>query len=586
MKVYRYKAEPASQADARILMQQLARAAEYRRELARIENLARVIQRRILLWPKGERSEPHVPAFAFAPAAAVESLQAQLVRGHREATKRARDVAREATPDSLGCAWGTCSQVADAFDHSQRTTKVWGDVSRHAPRDEGILAVQYQRHASNPHWRPVLASSLVGGDDTFVQIGAEPAGPPRKSGVVASKSRELRFRVGSNGRAPIWARLYVVLHGMRECDRDKRRSRPLPDARVTWVKLTCRRVGLRHLWSLIIVVDEENRGVPDAQRHQHVGVNIGWRKRPDASIRVAYWVGSDGTEGELTIPEEVHRRKDKSDSLKSIRDRERNEVGAAWRAWIFPPDGAPAAVDPSHPMRVAASSMHMWTRMGRFVTLAKFWGQHRIPGDEAMFERVSTWLAHDRHLYAWEANNRRRMALQISALVDDLAVRLTRRYELVAIEKRGMIPGLVQKPDDDQDETWLRALNAQRVSLVGPAAVRAAMESFSTKYGALYREISPVNATRTCRYCWTVRDYEDSAELELGCKHCGVIEDQDATAAANIGRLASAEVAAERAEALEPANSGGKAKKMGPRRNRRRQPVEPLETPSAMSDSD
>lgn len=570
MKVYRYWAEPATADDSRLLMQQLARAATYRRDLARIENLARVFQRAILALPKEERK----PYYDIVQAA------------QRAETKAARARARAATPDVLGCAWGTCGQVEDAVDGSQRTTKIWSDVSTHAARDEGLLAVQYQRHENDPRWSPTIASGLVGGDDTFVQIGGDLVGKPKRRfpGTTGAKRlRTLRFRVGSNGRAPIWANLYTLMH------------RPLPDARVIWVKLSCRRVGLRHRWFLLVVVDEECCGVPDQQRGSGVGIDIGWRMRDDGAIRVAYWVGSDGREGELAIPERVLRRKGKSDSLKSIRDRERNEVSALWREWIFGSATAASSTNadvdadktvaeisaaPSmradahgvhrdHPVRMAATAMHMWTRMGHFVVLARLWDNNRVPGDEAIHARVQAWLKHDRHLYAWEANNRRRMALATCALVDGLAVQLARQYDMVAVEERGMVPELVKRDATDKDEEWLRALNATRMGLVAPASARAALERFAKKYGALYREVDPANTTRNCAECGAERVVDDPAELMLGCDKCGVIEDQDRTAARNILARARLEVEAERAEAMTPTSATAKAKRMGPRRTRR-----------------
>jgi transposase len=527
--------------------------------------------------------------------------------------------------------------VEDAFDQSQRTTKVWDDLSRHVSRDEGLLAVQYQRHENNPRWKPMIASSLVGGSDTFVQIGGELIGKPTKRAASilgetvksrldeamvgnqgtadamanlspqeldelearrvatpmptgAKRLRTLRFRIGSNGRQPIWANLYTLMH------------RPLPEARVTWVKLSCRRTGLRYRWQLLVVVDEECRGTPDPQRAATVGVDIGWRKHADGSIRVAYWVGSDGREGELAIPEVVHQRKGKSDSLRAIRDRERNEVAARWRQWIFgssaavtetetetadPDPGAGTGIPVSHPVRVAAVAMHAWSRMGRYLTLARIWRDNRIPGDEELFDRVQAWFKHDRHLLAWDAHNRRRMALQIQGRVDDLAVRLARQYEVVAVEKRGMVPDLIKKNDaHDQDEERLRALSAARTSLVAPASMRMALERHAKKYGALYREVDPAYTTRDCAECGAEREIGDTKDLRLTCNRCGASEDQDRTAGRNIGRRARAQVDAERAEALAPESTGSKPKKLGPRRNRRKVVAGPLENAAVSPPSD
>lgn len=593
MMVFRYWVEPASARDAAMLMRQLARAAAYRRDLIEIENRARALTRAILSLPKDQRA----PYYDMVR------------RGQHAASKRARDRARADRPIpvvsedgpvgfsaggagwDLGCSWGSCSMVADAQDQSQRTTTIGKDLPTFVPRDEGLLAVQYQQHKSDPKWRSTSAASLIGGQGTLFRIGGELCGKIKRSGLEGAKRlRTVMFRVGSDGARPIWANLYTLIH------------QPLPDARVAWVKLVCRRVGLRHRWHLIIVVDHECRGRADDVRGAAVGVDIGWRKMPDGGIRVAYWHGTDGREGELVIPDEVTRRKSKSDSLQAIRDRERNEVAALWRAWIFGSSTSAAlgadlgtggiSAEPSmgsnkepgigipldHPVRVAAQSMHQWLRIGHYVTLARLWSSNRIQGDEDIYARVHAWLAHDRHLYAWQVNNLRRMHLQVEGRIQDLAVQLARQYDLVAVEARGMVPELVMRDDSmDEDERRLRKLNASRVGVVAPAFVRAQLERFAKKYGALYREVDPANTTRRCGSCGVIREVRDPAQRVLQCEACGAKEDQDRTASRTIERVASAQVREEVAEALAPASTGGSARKMGTRRTRKARPDGPLD---------
>lgn len=572
MKVYRYWAQPMSAQDNFLLMDQLAKAAAYRRRLTDIENRCRVLVRALIASGMSEAEQ--------------DQLRVQIVNAQRSAVKAARDQARSPTHmgtpvysgvgsgrrlidprDLPGAAWGTCGQVDDSVDMARRTTKFSSDLRTHVPRDEGILAVQYQQHKSDPRWRPVMADELVGGDDSFVHLGdeliAKAKRPDQRPG--AKRLTHLKFRIGSNGRSPIWANLYTLLH------------RPLPHARVTWIKLSCERVGLRYNWALIVVVDEECRGRPDDERADGVGVDIGWRMVP-SGIRIAVWHGTDGRHGELVIPEETYRRKGKSDSLRSIRDRERNEVAQALRKWIFGEDDQPG-LPVDHPVRVAAHSMHQWLRVGRYVHLTHVWQSNRLPGDGMMWEYVQKWLQHDRHLYAWEVNNRRRMALSVRARVEELAVRLARQYRMLAVECRGMVPALVKASGSDDE--WLRALNATRTGMVAPASVRKMLEQYALKYGALYREEDPADTTRDCDACGVRREIEDQSQLFLTCPSCGTTSDQDMTAARNILRRATARVAQEAAEALEPVSSSGKRKKLAARRNRRRQIDKPLETADA-----
>jgi hypothetical protein len=580
VKVYKFWAEPRSDADRQMLRHQLAVAATYRRDLAHIENRARRLLRAIMLLPKDQQA-PH---------------RATLTDGQKAANYAARTRAREA-----GCSWGTCGRVDDALDQSRRTTAIQDDVSTFASRDEGLLAVQYQRHLLPPmckarnlpcprcgghdahkrlsvvKWRPVLASSLIGGDDSYVRISADLVGRPtlraRRSdagGTGAEHLRVLSFRVGSDGRDPIFAALYTAMDGHgRGVKARERGLHPLPDARVVWVCLSCITTGLRQRWELIVSVDEECRGEPDSVRAACVGIDIGWR-RVDGGIRTAYWAGSDGESGELVIPDEVVDRKGKSDSLLSIRDREQNEVAAEWRAWVM-------ALPADHPVRVegVARAMHMWKRVGRYVSLSRLWERHRVDGDDEMFARVQRWLAHDRHLLAWQTHNRRRLSHQVADRVDQLMIQLARKYEVVAVERRGMVPQLVRRDATEDGEHALEVAR-KRIGVVAPGSVRMAAEQWSRKYGAIFRELDPADTTASCASCGDEME-GDRAQIELRCPRCGTI-DQDRNAALNLQRRASAAVGRELAEALAPRSSSATPKKLPSRRTRRRVIPGPLET--------
>lgn len=495
MKVYKYWAEPMTADDARQLNAQLRLAADYRRELALVENRARVLQRATVNLLPDEKA-----------------ARRKEIRDLQNATNKAL----RSRFSTAGLAWGTYQAVEEAMDHSQRTTKFFDDVSTHAPRDVGTVAVHIQN-------REVNAASLVGGSDTFVRIGGALVGKPKRNGTTgAQRLRELWVRVGSNGREPIWAKFYVLMH------------RPLPAYGLKWLRMRCRRTGLRYRWEAIFVVDEPAQ-VPWQRDVAHTaGIDIGWRKLDDGGIRVAYWYGTDGAEGSLVIPEVVTRRDGKSDSLRAIRDRECNAIRdklVEWRKTL--PDGSWFVAATEH--------AHAWRKIGRFVVLHREWAAQRFDGDAEMFDAVAAWLKQDRHLYAWEAHNRRRQSLQVEGRVRQLAVMLAKRYATVAVEAPGVVPGLVKKDENmTGEQKALRAVAAQRMHACSPALVRRELKTFSTKYGATLIEVDPAFTTKDCAHCGEAREIKDAAELLIACNHCGHEEDQDRTAARNLVTRAAA----------------------------------------------
>lgn len=539
MIAYKYHCEPCTPEDTAKLVAQLRRAGSYRRELVRIENLGRVLRRAVSsLEPKDAR-DPYYKQIRDAQAAAVRAARALVV----ESTA-------EGEPPLY---WGTYLQVEAAVDQAQRTTTLGHDVSDAMLAGGGLLAVQIQKT------KPVDAGSLLGGEDTRVRMsqhlvrrGSELMrnGQPRPS-----KHHELQIRIGSDpssNRVPIWAHLFVRLH------------RPLPMARLAWVLLRARRIGPRIKWSVVFLVDQDHvRAVP-GRSDAACGVDIHWRT-VETGIRIATWIGTDGAQGELVIPPEVTQRAPKSESLRAIRDRAKNELVAQLCAWKADRDLPP-------PLAECLSHAHAWRKTGRIVGLERIWRANRHDGDEAMYDAIVAFLKHDRHLWAWEAHNREKMGRQIAGRIEQLAVSLAKRYAVVGVEERGMVPELITtETATDDDDAWRRRLNARRVSVLGPALLRSMLERFCTKYKATYVEVEPATTTIDCSVCGTTRaDPSDGRDKEITCGTCGLTEDRAVTAAKNICvRASDAAARAAISSSTEPATYATK-KKLGARRTRKK----------------
>lgn len=535
MIVYKFFCLPASAEDDNLIKAQLRHAAAYRRALVDIENRARILLR---------------PVAKLADKEEQARLRAEIRQAQSAAVRAARGVA-----SGGGLYWGTYLQVEEAVDQAQRTTKLFTDVRRFGAWDEGRVGVQIQST------RPLSVDNLVGGDDSRLRVGsqtytlgasqggyrAREDGALTKQGMPRpARLRELQLRVGSDEkRGPIWARFHLLMH------------RPFPPGvRITHAFITRRRYGSRFRYEACFVLDAASIAPAPQARAQVVGIDIGWRKRPNG-MRIAYWVGSDGHQGELVVPTSVLERAPKTASLRGIRDRERDEEAAALVAWV-------ATVPPGTWLDEVRAHMHLWKKMGRFFGFFRRWTKERLPGDEAAYERAATWLKHSDHLHDWSSFNQAKMERQIEGRVRELAVRLAKSYDVIGLEEPHVAKLVKKDEQDDLEQRRLQRLAAQRVQVVAPGRVRQLVSRFAAKYQATLVEVPAAFTTITCASCGHLRQVPDRAALELACEACGVQEDQDRTAARNI---ASAAVLAASSEA----SAKDKAvKKLGPRRTRKK----------------
>lgn len=245
MRCYKYFAIPASSDDARRLFDQLKLAGDYRRVLVEIENRSRALLRS--LWatpmqaiPIPERSEwreagGNVIIKAWTASEGYKDWRGRIQKESYAAAKLAYNTAGD-----TGLAWGTRLAVGEAVDQARRTT-AWTDDLGHARCSR--VAVQIQLTV------PLSCAAAVGGEDTRLRVGAElyalgervdgyrlrAHGEVRNRGgnIRPCRLREVSLRTGSDGRAPIWSRLHVLMH------------RPLPEGQIKGAWAQCRFVGGR-----------------------------------------------------------------------------------------------------------------------------------------------------------------------------------------------------------------------------------------------------------------------------------------------------------------------------------------------------
>jgi hypothetical protein len=399
---------------------------------------------------------------------------------------------------NCGLYWGTYLTI----EQSAQKNRSGRPPRFHRWTGDGKLAVQIQGGMS--------LDELFSCTDTRLRIESVPddaweSGQPRKKTYT-----RCWFRIGSNGRDPIWTVLPLRLH------------RPLPaGSTVKWAQLLARRIGTQTRWYLVLTI----ANAPDMRPHAEngvVGVDLGWRLFNDG-LRVAYWKGNDGRDGELLIPTKDLNRWIKAEDLRSIRDKNFNIAHEKIQVW--------RSVAPPMPdwFIEETKMLHAWRSTARLAVLVIKWRSNRFDGDAEIFSEMEAWRKQDRHLYEWEVNNRRKAVAWRDNLYKNFAANLAQRYHTCRIEGTDW-RALAKLPSPEVVE-----------NVTNDAARRNRMVASPGRLSEILRDrfaesvdVDPSMTTQTCAACGKVDAFDAAIQVVRQCRHCGTREDQDLRAAKNI----------------------------------------------------
>jgi len=520
------------------MRKQLSLAHRYQHALCEIERNRRAVRQDVL------DSEPTVTESRAAALALPERDRKAAWQAHRVAIKaaiakhaealaeieeRAKDLTRAARA-TCGCYWGTYLVVEDAMQRARRS----GEEPRFRRWDgSGIVAVQIQGGLS--------VAELLAGEDTRARLLPH-AGPERAHGN-RDRLRDIWIRVGSDGRAPIWAVVPIVYH----------RELP-PDATIRWVRLAQHRVATHHQLSAQFVIETEAAALP-APGLGTIAIDVGWR-RVEGGMRVAAWVDDAGGEGTLVMPERLLIRWEKVADLRSIRDLNFNAALAclvkARRAGGLPP-GIHEATQHAHQCEAPARLAALTLRWRRSVEGASLVGEHLLR------ITLEPWRRQDKHLLEWESHQResvlrarrdlyRRFARQIAGYRRVVVEHLDLRAFAELPEPTG---GQGSAEDPRTTAARGRRFTAALSELLGCAADAV------QRAGGEWIEAKADWTTQTCHACGEREEFDAAGAIDHTCSACGAAWDQDLNAARNLLRAAqSSAVSGERSRAKTPTIPG------------------------------
>ena len=415
---------------------QLRAAHDYRNDLVRIERGRRWARRAL------DETDEVREAVELVKAATKSTRKATLVT-----LRQVRKAARDARPEEL-------ARIAELDASIRRdaralTTAYWGsyltieasaaqvrkmplyDADGLTPSDPrfvrwtgaGQIGVQLQGGAATP--------DVLTGRDTRVRLMTVARHLEGRDGMV------LWLRVGSDGRAPIWAKWPVVQH------------RAIPSSAVwKWARVSLRKEGPWERWSceFTLEISGEHPRELDQDPQGAIAVEAVWDK-PDDDLVVARWRDEAGRTGivDLKTHPLIPGKRDlveglrKIDGIRSVRDQLVNDLRPRLaRAILESKDAVP------HWLRVAGEEIQAachpkakgWTSPSQFHSLVHRWRAEKCDAARPAYEMLDAWWLRDMHLWEYEAGQRSGSLRRRREFYRLLAVHWAREYRHVILDDR------------------------------------------------------------------------------------------------------------------------------------------------------
>src|SRR5690606_30664714 len=365
---------------------------------------------------------------------------------------------------------------------------------------------------------PITPEVLMSGRNTRAWL--EPCKTANnKAGRV--KKTTLHIAVESENRKLKMASLPIYFH------------RDFPEGcEITSVRVFCKKVGQREEWSAVFQLRSASFAKPDAAADGMAAIHFGWR-RVDDGLRVASVVDEDGTEEVLILPESIIDSYAYVKDIQAIRDYLWNETIAILSAFLKQhSDSLP------EPVKEASQNMHLWKGRGRLVHLINVWSDHRFPGDEEMFLKLtrkgtpaneyhdSGWLHRDKHLWDIEANVRDNAALRRKALYREFAAKMRRKYRHLITAKLDLKKIVSVKNPEEEDDAAMK--HHSRV-----AAIHSLQAALSDSMRDGWIVVPAAKQASTCHECGA-KFQDDSGDAYISCENCGSTFDREFNACKNL----------------------------------------------------
>lgn len=439
IRVYQYRVRPPHYG-ADLVTEQLRLTVEYRNQLTRVEHWRRDEIRRLDATPAVE--EALTALRSSGDKDAKKKARQALLAARREARSEAQlDVIAAIDKDLCKTArgmtslyWGSYLDVEAAHQQTRKMPLYKDDlITPNSPRfvrDLGVgqIGVQIQKGLT-------VAQLFTGTDQRARIVG----------GI-------LWLRVGSNGRAPVWAKFVMQRNWVswfRDGEwvvkprRNPKRLRVMPnDALIKWIRVSRRYDGPWARWSVEFTLDipAEHPHDRDQSLNHAVAIEPAWDKI-DGRLVIARWRDSLGGAGVLHLvplqdqslhgPTRIEDGIRKPDRIRSVRDRLLNEMRPQLK------DALARSVEPKPTFLLHAfETLHEWKSPMAFYRLYDQWIRAKCDSARRAFEILDAWRMRDSHLWEYETGARQNAIRWRKDVYHKLAARFARRYKTVILDDR------------------------------------------------------------------------------------------------------------------------------------------------------
>jgi hypothetical protein len=180
----------------------------------------------------------------------------------------------------------------------------------------------------------------------------------------------------------------------------------------------------------------------------------------------------------------------------------------------------------------ATRTIHAWRAERRLAHLAIQWRSQRFAGDEATFDALEAWRKQDRHLYEWEANQRRKSLARRLDQYRRFAAMLARDHHTVVLERFDLRVFAERQPAESE-RVDIQTARTQRHAAAVSELRLSIVQAFLARNGR-ERRVSAVDTTRACHQCGLKEKWDAARHLYHACSGCGAYWDQDDNAWRNM----------------------------------------------------
>lgn len=419
-----------------------------------------------------------------------------------KALEQERRSRAETARKTSGLWYCNSNAVFEAYDRARvRAMREGTQLRFHGFRGEGRFTVQLIGGES--------ISRVLSGQCSQVHLSLVPTEHSQHSLTVAIYSVDRHFRTVT---------FPVQYH------------RPLPpDATLQALTVTRHRIGTRFRHHVVfrMRVPAQPFAV-HAYPERRCAINLGFRERPDGTLRVGMLINERGQFRELCLPRKILEIRDRLERLRGARDTHFTTIVARIRAlWPERPHGASAELTermtgflraPKPAIRKLAALIWWWRTD---TAMLRYWPLLR--------DEIEAWRVADKKAYEREANELDQVLAHRRDYYRTLARELTREFGEIRLGKVNLRQmARLESPEGAKNELHARSRrNRQRAALY---ELQSEIKQQAVKSGSVLITVAPPYSS-TCARCG--EPLATGADLLVRCPQ-GHLWDQDELAATNI----------------------------------------------------